>query len=117
MTMPEVLTFTVTDGPDHGVVVHPRGVIGLAGAAELEAALTAYARHGRPHITIELSQVPLIDSAGMTALLRVNREATAHSGWLRLACAPDRVRRVFDMTNLGEIIQLHPSVADAIAAP
>jgi phosphoserine phosphatase RsbU/P len=112
----EILTFTAETGaqPD-AVVVRPDGVIGLAGAAHLERALTGYIERGQPRIVLDASGVSLVDSAGLTALLRVHRTATAHGGWLRLVSPRPRVRRIVQTANLTSLISVHPSAEDALA--
>jgi anti-anti-sigma factor len=114
----EILTFTTAaSGRPDAAVVHPAGVIGLAGAANLERALTAYIEGGQPKVVLDLSGVSLVDSAGLTALLRVHRLATAHQGWLRLVKPRPRVRRVIQTANVARLISVHESVDEALAAP
>jgi sigma-B regulation protein RsbU (phosphoserine phosphatase) len=114
----EILTFTTTAaGQQDAIVVHPAGVIGLAGAAHLERALTAYIEGGQPKVILDISNVSLVDSAGLTALLRVHRTATAHLGWLRLVNPRPRVRRIIQTANVARLISVHDSAAEAVAAP
>jgi sigma-B regulation protein RsbU (phosphoserine phosphatase) len=112
----EILTFTAasTDQPDV-IVVRPTGVIGLAAAVQLERALIEYAERGQPKLVLDAGGVSLVDSAGLTALLRAHRAAAAHGGWLRLAGPPPRVRRIVETTNLTGLISVHESIEDAVA--
>lgn len=112
----EVLTYAAAEvsEPD-AIAVHPAGVIGLAGAASLERALTTYVETGRPKVLLDLSNVSLVDSAGLTALLRVQRQAVAHGGWLRLVNPRPRVRRIIQTANVTRLIPIHDSVDDALA--
>jgi anti-anti-sigma factor len=113
MTPAETLTFAVDDGPANALIVTAHGVIGLACAGRLEAALTGFARHGRSHIVIDMAGVTLIDSAGLTGLLRVHREAARRGGWVRLVRIRSRVRRVVETMNLGLVLTIHESVDQA----
>jgi anti-anti-sigma factor len=113
----EILTFTTAaSGQPDAIVVHPTGVVGLAGAANLERALTAYIEGGQPKVVLDLSGVSLVDSAGLTALLRVHRAATAQQGWLRLVNPRPRVRRVIQTANVARLISVHGSADEALAA-
>jgi phosphoserine phosphatase RsbU/P len=114
----EILTYSAAAVavPD-AIAVHPVGVIGLAGAANLERALTTYVDNGQPKVVLDLSGVSLVDSAGLTALLRVHRHAVAHGGWLRLVNPRPRVRRIIQTANVTRLIPIHTSADDALAAP
>jgi anti-sigma B factor antagonist len=113
VTSAETLTFAVDDGPANALIVTAHGIIGLAGAGRLEAALTGFARHGRSRIVIDMADVTLIDSAGLTGLLRVHREAARRGGWVRLVRIGSRVRRVVETLNLGRVLTIHDSVDQA----
>jgi anti-anti-sigma factor len=112
----EILTFTATPaGEPDAIVVHPAGVIGLAGAANLERAVTAYIEGGQPRVVLDLSNVSLVDSAGLTALLRLHRSAVTRNGWLRLVNPRARVRRIIQTANVTRLISIHRSAEDALA--
>jgi phosphoserine phosphatase RsbU/P len=114
----EILTFATAEAsqPD-AIVVHPAGVIGLAGATNLERALITYVESGQPKVVLDLSNVSLVDSAGLTALLRVHRQAVANGGWLRLVSPRPRVGRIIQTANVTRLIGIYPSADDALAAP
>jgi anti-anti-sigma factor len=116
----EILTFTTDTAPAPDgrevVVVHPSGVIGLAGASELERALVSSVDDGRPRLVLDLRRVSLVDSAGLTALLRVHYRAADQGGWLRLVSPRSRVRRILQIARLGQLITVHDTVEDAVLA-
>jgi anti-sigma B factor antagonist len=116
VTAVETLRFAVASGPGDTLIVTAHGVIGLAAAAQLEAVLRGHARHGRPRIVVDLGDVRLIDSAGLTGLLRAHREAIQRGGWVRLARPRSRARRVLETMNLGRILTIHDTVRQATDA-
>ena len=113
---PEVLTFTSALHGDDSVVVSAAGVIGLASSRKLEDNLTRQIESGRTKVVLEMRLVALVDSAGITALLRLHRLASELGGWLRLANPQPRVRRVFQTTNLDRLITMYDTVEDALDA-
>jgi anti-anti-sigma factor len=112
----EILTFTTdsTAAPDV-IVVRPSGVIGLAGAVHLERGLLEHVERGASKLVLDASGVSLVDSAGLTALLRAHRGAAAHDGWLRLVNPRPRVRRIVETTNLTSVISIYDSIEEAMA--
>ncbi|HEY8471149.1 MAG TPA: anti-sigma factor antagonist [Natronosporangium sp.] len=113
----EILTYATTELSEPGAIaVHPAGVIGLAGADRLERALTTHIRNGQTRLVLELGNVSLVDSAGLTALLRAHRAAAAQGGWLRLVNPRPRVRRILQTANVTRLIPIYESVDDALAA-
>jgi anti-anti-sigma factor len=116
----EILTYTTATAtaPDgrEVVVASPAGVIGLAGASELERALISYIDSGRSRLVLDLHRVSLVDSAGLTALLRVHYRAADEGGWLRLVNPRSRVRRILQIARLGQLITVHDTVEAAVLA-
>jgi anti-anti-sigma factor len=116
----EILSYTTAtasaaDGQEV-VVVSSTGVIGLAGAGELERALASYVDSGRSRLVLDLHRVSLVDSAGLTALLRVHHRAVDQGGWLRLVNPRSRVRRILQIARLGELIPVYDTVEAAVLA-
>lgn len=67
-------------------------------------------------IVIELSNVEMIDSAGLGELVVVHMWARASGCVLKLAGANDHILRLFDLTNLSSVFDTCPTLADAIQA-
>jgi anti-anti-sigma factor len=97
----------------HAVVALP-GEYDLTNCARVEAALVALVGD-QPHIVIDLSETAYIDSTALTMFLRLNR---TWGGRLSLIVPPDSiVYRVFDVTGLGEIFKIDPSLEAATGQP
>ena len=69
-----------------------------------------------PFITLDLSQVDFIDSAGLGLLVRLLSRARTARGDLKPCAVPARISEVLRITRLGSVFDVHESEADAIAA-
>ena len=69
-----------------------------------------------PHLILNLSQVPFIDSAGMGGLVDLTKRARAAGGDLRLAGAPPQVRRTFELLRLDCFFTLDETLETGLAA-
>jgi|tagenome__1003787_1003787.scaffolds.fasta_scaffold20319887_1 anti-anti-sigma factor len=74
----------------------------------LLAALLQLADATPAHIVIDLSEVPVCDSAALNMLVQVHQRATATGGSLRLAAPQPMVRRILRVTNLDQLIPVQP---------
>jgi anti-anti-sigma factor len=79
----------------------------------LLAALLHLAGIPRARIVIDLSDVPLCDSAALNMLVQVHQRATAAGGSLRLTNPQPMVRNILHVTNLDQLIPVHTDTDDA----
>jgi anti-anti-sigma factor len=100
------------------LVLSPQEPLTAGGAAEqLERQIQASLKTGIAHVVVDLSRVPLIDSAGIRALVR------GHTSAQRLArrftlCKPNaRVRAEIGLLRLQDVLQIHDSLESAKASP
>jgi anti-sigma B factor antagonist len=101
-----------------GVVVTAAGEIDIATARELEATLTTAAAPlaaGDPAV-LDLADVGFMDSTGLGALNAARREAEERGVAWRLCAAQAPVRRLLDLTGVGELFAVFPDRASALAA-
>lgn len=68
-----------------------------------------------PAIVLDLSGVDFLDSTGLGVIVGALKRVRTQGGDLRLAGAPHRVVRVFEITRLDEVLPMHDDVAAAIA--
>jgi anti-sigma B factor antagonist len=101
---------------DDAVVIEVRGAVDLSNADTVERTAAEQVAQGRTDIVLDLAGVPLCDSTGLTALIRIHRLAAARGGRLRLVAPQPPVRALLEMTNLTRIFSVHETVADALAA-
>lgn len=92
------------------------GEIDLTNAEGLRDALLSTFNAGATALVVDLTLVTFLDSAGVTALVRAARRASASEAKLRLAAATLPVRRVLDLVGIDQIVPVYPSVAAALAS-
>jgi anti-anti-sigma factor len=63
-----------------------------------------------------MTATTFLDSAGVTALVRTSRRASATETTLRLAVTAPAVLRVLDLVGLDRLIGVYPSVSEAVAS-
>jgi anti-sigma B factor antagonist len=98
-------------------VVHVAGEVDLGTAAALgEHALDAV-RDVSPHVVLDVSGVSFMDSTGLKVLLTISRRAELAGGSFTVAGATRAVRRILSLTGLDQVLRLHDTVEDALAAP
>jgi len=100
---------------DGQVIVALRGVLDVADAVSVAAALTAVAARQRD-IIIDLAGLEFIDSSGVAALVRGRRQARYAGGELLLAAPQQQVLRVLTLTRLIDVFPVHASVAEAVCS-
>lgn len=65
---------------------------------------------------IDLSGVRYIDSSGFSCLLSISRSAKRNFSTLALCCIHPEVMKVLEMLHLHTIINIYPSLEEAIAS-
>lgn len=68
------------------------------------------------NVVVDLSQVPMIDSAGLGLLIAFLKQIRERDGDLHLAGLQKRVRLVFEITRTKRIFGIYDSQAEAVAA-
>lgn len=81
----------------------------------LHQAVEAIAKKGSLKVIVDLNGVPLIDSSGISALVRISKKLGNQGGGLRLICRPGRVRDALTVTRLIEAIPTFESETAALA--
>jgi N-acetylglucosaminyldiphosphoundecaprenol N-acetyl-beta-D-mannosaminyltransferase len=97
------------------VAAMPRMVDGNNAAAILERCTAGLAENA--HLVLDFSATVFMASAGMAALIKLDRAARDHGGALRVVgCSPD-VLRTLSLVRLDTILTLLPDVASATGEP
>jgi anti-anti-sigma factor len=95
------------------LVLAPHEPLVAGGAAEaLERQIQQLFRSGHHQLVVDLSGVPVIDSAGIRALVRGHTSALRLGGRLRLAALSPQVERVLELSHLLPVFEVHET-ADA----
>jgi anti-anti-sigma factor len=66
------------------------------------------------NLIIDLSQVPYLDSSGVGVLLSLFKFMRMRDGNLAIAGSNEKIRRVFEVTKMTEIIPVYNSLEEAI---
>jgi two-component system sensor histidine kinase BaeS len=93
-----------------------RGEIDTANAARIEAELLEAVARGTVDVVLDLSDVAFIDSSGLGSLVAVAAEVRTHGGHLAIVAGPPHVRRMFDLLQLDEFMDLVDTRRDAMAS-
>lgn len=102
-------------------VLAPGAVIVLVGELDIASVpvLTGHMEQSeatnRAHLVADVSELGFCDCGGLTALLRIHRRAADAGGWLRLSAATAGMHRLLRVTNLSQVLQCHPGIAEAFA--
>jgi len=67
-------------------------------------------------VVLDLSGVSSIDSAGIGELVFLHTWARSQNASLKCASPTPLVRDLLDLTNLNSVLEIHPSVPEALAA-
>jgi len=108
-------SFPVTWHGRTAVVAVPREV-DVTNSDGLRDALLGALNAGAPALVVDMTVTTFCDSAGVTALARAARRAAASESVMRLAVMAPAVLRVLNLVGLDRLIDVHPTVPDALAS-
>jgi len=86
-----------------------------ATAAALDSELAKMA-HANDRIVLDLSDIGYLSSAGVRAIVRIMQSTTKAGGGVKLALVPQNVMDVFETVGMLQILQIYPSVDEAVAS-
>ncbi|MEO6700986.1 MAG: STAS domain-containing protein [Jatrophihabitantaceae bacterium] len=98
------------------LVIEVRGEVDVHTAPELRDRLIQALDAGNSSLVVDLSWLSFIDSTGLGALVAARNHANALGASLRLVCKTERLLKVFRITGLDEVFQIHPTLAMATDA-
>jgi anti-anti-sigma factor len=97
-------------------IVAAPGEVDITVAEAFRDALLTVLNAGALGLVVDLTGTTFIDSAGVTALVRASRRASASEATVRLAATGAAVTRVLSLVGIDQLIEVHPSVAEAVAS-
>ena len=98
------------------VIVHCQGrIVYRDEAAALSRLVGEFLENGGK-VVLDLSGVSSIDSAGIGELAFLHTWARSQNADLKYASPTPLVRNLLDLTNLDSVLEIHPSVSEALAA-
>jgi len=98
------------------IIVHCQGRIVFRDEAAALSRLVSEFITAKGKVVLDLSGVNSIDSAGIGELAFLQSLAQTRRAELKYAGANGTVRELLDLTNLNSVLEIHPSVCDALAA-
>ena len=100
---------------EHAVVLDVTGPIaGPDAAGMIDATVRRHAKAGTRVLVANLGRVPLVDLAGLGALVEAHITMQQASGAFRLACVTKRIHDLVVITRLVTVIDTFDSVEEAI---
>jgi anti-sigma B factor antagonist len=97
-------------------VVRVVGELDVATAPRLRQEAVRLVGLGITRVVLDLGGVDFIDSTGLGVIVGMVKRLRTHGGELSLIRGEDRVTKVFDITRVSDILPLHESLDEALAA-
>jgi stage II sporulation protein AA (anti-sigma F factor antagonist) len=98
------------------LVVSLSGKLDAVTAPQFEQKVRDLIEAGNLQVVVDFEQVDYISSAGLRALLVMNKLLASRGGKACLAHVQGHVRSVFDMSGFATIFAMHDSLPAAVAA-
>lgn len=109
------MDFRVEVTEQHGwTVVGVAGEVDVATAPGLRSRLIDLIAEGRHRLVVDLSWVDFIDSTGLGVLIGALKRVRSHGGDLQLVVDDPRVHKIFAITGLEQVFDIHPALVDAL---
>ena len=111
-------TFSITNesNGDATAIVSVRGYLDFDCAPALKQSLIDVIDAGSSQLVVDLTEVGFIDSTAIGVLIGGQKRLQESGGSLAVVCTNENVRDIFDLVGLNEVVSLHGSRDDAIAA-
>ena len=91
------------------------GEIDIATAPRLREQLISLVNDQQYHLVIDMEGVEFIDSTGLGVLIGALKRVRAHDGDLQVVLTDSRILKVFEITQLDTIFQIHPTLDSVVA--
>ncbi len=103
---------------DHGdrTVVHLGGEIDVYTAPLVREKLDEQLTAGRTDLVVDLTDVTFLDSTGLGVLVGRLKLTRTMGGSMRIVGTDDRVLKVFSITGLDKVFEMHDDLESALAA-
>jgi anti-sigma B factor antagonist len=95
-------------------VVSPAGELDLYTCPEFKQELLRVISEGARRVVVDLSLTTFVDSTALGVLLRGIERLKAVDGELSVVCPDENILRVFEVTGLHRVFEIHRSRAEAL---
>jgi anti-sigma B factor antagonist len=99
---------------DNAYIVSLGGEVDLYTAPQLEDELSSLTTTGARRVVIDLGGAAFIDSTVLGVLLKTLTRLDAKGGNLVLVSDDRRILKIFEVTGLGRVFRIEPTLTDAI---
>jgi anti-sigma B factor antagonist len=103
------------DGGGGAHVVSASGELDLQAAPELRDVLMQLIELGEKELVVDLSDATFIDSTTIGVLAGRQRQLRAVEGELRLICSNPDLLRTIEISGMGRVFMVHPTLSEALA--
>jgi anti-sigma B factor antagonist len=97
-------------------VISPAGELDLYTCPEFKEELLRVISNGARHVIVDLTATSFVDSTALGVLLRGVERLRAQDGRLSVVCPDKTILRVFEITGLHRIFEIHGSRAEALGS-
>lgn len=101
------LTIDVVNKPGHTYVLYLNGELDVYTAPKLKEALLPLTKKKDKIIEVNLAEVKYMDSTGLGIFINALKNTKEYNSHLKLVNPQERVSRLFKITGLDEIMDLH----------
>jgi anti-anti-sigma factor len=112
-----IMTFDSRVVSDVYVLTPRKNLVGGEETKALTSAVAALAAGPSPKVVMDLRRISWVSSLGIEGLRKIHRTCADHHGWLRLACAGERIENIILTMRLDWVFDTFDTVEEAIAAP
>jgi anti-sigma B factor antagonist len=88
--------------------------IDISNSERVREELLSLLNRGPAALIVDMAETTFCDSAGVNALVRAHRRATANGAEIRLVVASPGVQRVLAITGVDRLISVYPTVAASL---
>ncbi len=95
-------------------VLAVRGEVDVYSALALADGLNTLIQSGTKAVIVDLTEVGFLDSTGLGVLVTARTAAADAGQTLPIACDHERILKLFKITGLDAVFEIHPSVDAAV---
>lgn len=96
-------------------VLEVAGEVDVYTAPRMREQIVDLVTEGRYQLIIDMEAVEFLDSTGLGVLVGGLKRVRAHEGDLAVVCSHERILKIFRITGLTKVFNIHASVPEALA--
>lgn len=102
----------------HGAVHVIRGDEPLTESSvdELQEIATSLLDSGQPFSVLDMSEIKLMDSAGLESIIEIRQQFTQRGGSLKLACPVPLCRNIMHVTGVEDEFEIFSRLSEAVGS-